>query len=347
MIIGITGTLAAGKGTIVDYLKSKGFKHYSARSYITEEVARRQMPINRDSMVFVANEFREMYGSSHIAEALYKKAEIDGGNAVIESLRTPAEVELLKKKDQFYLFAIDAAQDIRYFRAIERNSETDKIDFDTFKANEEREWANTDPTKGNIKRCIEMADYNFTNNGSVQELHKKIYETLNEIKLSIEKNNGKKYQRPSWNEYFMEIVCAVAKRGTCDRGRTGCVIVKNKQILATGYVGSAKGQPHCDDVGHLIEETIHADGIKRPHCVRTIHAEQNAICQAAKNGASIEGATIYCKLEPCAVCARMLVNSGIKKVFCQKRYHAAQESRKIFEMAGVDVVAMNDEVDEY
>ncbi len=155
------------------------------------------------------------------------------------------------------------------------------------------------------------------------------------------------YKRPSWDEYFMDVVRAVAKRATCDRGRTGCVIVKNKQILATGYVGSPAGQPHCDDVGHLMEDTIHADGVKRPHCVRTIHAEQNAIIQAARNGVSIEDATIYCKLEPCPVCAKMLVNAGVKKVVCEKRYHAAGESRKILDMAGVIVEALNEEVDDY
>jgi len=166
--------------------------------------------------------------------------------------------------------------------------------------------------------------------------------------MSEDKPNQKeKYVRPTWDEYFMEVVHAVSKRATCDRGRTGCVIVKDKQILATGYVGSAKGQPHCDDVGHLMEETIHADGVKRAHCVRTIHAEQNAIAQAAKNGIAINEATIYCKLEPCPVCAKLLVNAGIKKVVCEKRYHAAQETRKIFDMANVKLIALNEDVEDY
>ena len=91
-----------------------------------------------------------------------------------------------------------------------------------------------------------------------------------------------KYIRPSWDEYFIEVSKAVAKRATCDRGRSSCVIAKNKQILCTGYVGSPAGLPHCDEVGHQFKQTTHEDGTVTNHCVRTIHAEQNAICQAAK-----------------------------------------------------------------
>ena len=111
------------------------------------------------------------------------------------------------------------------------------------------------------------------------------------------KNQDEKYVRPNWDEYFIDVVKAVAKRGTCNRGRTGCVIVKDNQILATGYVGSPIGQPHCDDAGHLIERTKHLDGVERDHCVRTIHAEVNAIIQAAKHGISIDNSFKYHLLE--------------------------------------------------
>ncbi len=99
-----------------------------------------------------------------------------------------------------------------------------------------------------------------------------------------------KYVRPTWDEYFMEVSRAIAKRATCDRGRSGCVIARDNQILVTGYVGSPAGLPHCDDVGHLFRKSVHADGSVTNHCVRTVHAEQNAICQAAKRGISIDGA---------------------------------------------------------
>ncbi|MEK7096585.1 MAG: cytidine/deoxycytidylate deaminase family protein [Patescibacteria group bacterium] len=156
-----------------------------------------------------------------------------------------------------------------------------------------------------------------------------------------------KYQRPSWDEYFMEVMEAISKRATCDRGRSGCVIAKDNQIVATGYVGSAAGDDHCDQVGHMYQKKVNPDGSITEHCVRTIHAEQNAICQAARRGISINGATVYCRMEPCPVCAKMMINSGIKRVVAQKRYHAAGETRRVFAKCEVVLEVVEDEVMKY
>lgn len=156
-----------------------------------------------------------------------------------------------------------------------------------------------------------------------------------------------KHIRPTWDEYFMEVCHAVAKRATCDRGLSGCVIAKDKQILVTGYVGSPKGLPHCDEVGHQMKTMTHEDGHQTQHCVRTAHAEQNAIVQAAKLGVSIDGATVYCKMTPCAVCAKMIINSGIKKVICEKRYHAGSESEEMFKQVGIELNFFDEEVEKY
>ncbi|OGH89557.1 MAG: cell division protein DedD [Candidatus Magasanikbacteria bacterium RIFOXYD2_FULL_36_9] len=156
-----------------------------------------------------------------------------------------------------------------------------------------------------------------------------------------------KHIRPTWDEYFMEVCHAVAKRATCDRGLSGCVIAKDKQILVTGYVGSPKGLPHCDEVGHQMKTMTHEDGHQTQHCVRTAHAEQNAIVQAAKLGVSIDGATVYCKMTPCAVCAKMIINSGIKKVICEKRYHAGSESEEMFRQVGIELNFFDEEVEKY
>jgi len=156
-----------------------------------------------------------------------------------------------------------------------------------------------------------------------------------------------KYVRPSWDEYFMEVARAIAKRATCDRGRSGCVIARNKQLLVTGYVGSPVGLPHCDDVGHLMKKVIHDDDNVSQHCMRTVHAEQNAICQAAKLGVSIDGATLYCKMTPCRVCAMLIINSGIKRVVCEKKYHGGEESEQMFREAGVKIEFFTDNLEEY
>lgn len=156
-----------------------------------------------------------------------------------------------------------------------------------------------------------------------------------------------KYHRPSWDEYFMELTNAAAKRATCDRGRSGCVIVRNKHVLVTGYVGSPLGLPHCDDVGHLMKKVHHDDGRVTQHCVRTVHAEQNAICQAARLGIALENGTLYCKMTPCRTCAMLIINCGIKRVVCERKYHAGGESEEMFKQAGVILDFIYDEVEKY
>ncbi|HNW09344.1 MAG TPA: cytidine/deoxycytidylate deaminase family protein [bacterium] len=156
-----------------------------------------------------------------------------------------------------------------------------------------------------------------------------------------------KYIRPSWDEYFMNIASQVASRATCDRGRSGCVIAKNKQILATGYVGSPIGLAHCDQIGHQLHSVTHEDGHVSQHCIRTTHAEQNAICQAAKLGIALDGATLYCKMTPCYVCAKMIINVGIKRVVCEKDYHAGDLSKEIFKQAGVELMIINPLIEQY
>ena len=153
--------------------------------------------------------------------------------------------------------------------------------------------------------------------------------------------------RPTWDEYFLELCEIVAKRATCDRGKTASIIVKNKQILTTGYVGSPVGLPHCDEVGHHLKKTVHEDGEITTHCVRTIHSEQSAICQAAKLGISLDGATIYCLMMPCFTCAKMIINCGIKRVVAKKRYHADKDSEKILIDAGIKLEILSEKITEY
>ena len=128
--------------------------------------------------------------------------------------------------------------------------------------------------------------------------------------------------RPSWDEYFLELVDQVAARATCGRGKSGCVVVREKRIICTGYVGSPSGMAHCDDSGHDLKQLIDEDGTTRQHCVRTVHAEQNAICQAARYGLTIEGTTLYCSMEPCRVCAMLIDSTGVTRVVARRRYHA-------------------------
>lgn len=155
------------------------------------------------------------------------------------------------------------------------------------------------------------------------------------------------HNRPSWDEYFIKLADTVASRATCNRGRSGCVITRDKQILVTGYVGSPVGMAHCDEVGHLMKKVQHEDGTVTEHCMRTVHAEQNALTQAAKRGIALEGATLYCRMTPCRTCAMLLINTGIKRVVCEKRYHAGSESEVMFKDAKVDLEHLDENVEIY
>lgn len=339
-IIGITGTIGAGKGTIVEYLLTHGFTHYSVRDFLTKEIKKRGLEVNRDNMTFVGNDLRAKHGPAYIVESLYNEALSEGKDCVIESIRTPGEIDSLKRKPHFHLFAVDADPLLRFERILLRNSETDHIDYETFIANEQREMNNSDPNKQNLKTCIERADHVFLNNGTIPELHRQVARVLENIKSGI-------HHRPDWDTYFMELANTVAMRATCDRGRSGCVIVKDKQILVTGYVGSPTGLPHCDEVGHLFRKYIHEDGSITNHCVRTVHAEQNAICQAAKRGIALEGSTLYCRMTPCRTCAMLIINCGIKRVVCERKYHDGKDSEEMFKQAGIQLEFFHDDIMKY
>lgn len=155
------------------------------------------------------------------------------------------------------------------------------------------------------------------------------------------------HHRPDWDDYFLEIMETVAKRANCDRGRVAAVIVKDRRIIATGYVGAPAGLPTCDEVGHLIKVVYDERGGRHKHCVRTTHAEANAIAQAARYGTSIDGGTIYTQMAPCLDCTKLLINAGIRRVVCRRRYHADHDSLRFLEEAGVELVVLFDENEEY
>jgi len=334
----------SGKDSVAEELVKKGFTHFSLSDLIREELGRRGVEVTRDNLIKVGNELREKYGHSVLGERAIEKMKDKTGDFVISSIRHPSEVKALKKDGHFFLVEVRAPITVRFKRIKERNRENDPKTLEELKEKETLESQDSGAGQ-QLTNVIKMADLIILNDKTTKELAKKVDRMHDDIKKKVV--TMPKYVRPTWDEYFMNLVTEVGKRGTCDRGRSGCVIVKDKQIIATGYVGSPVGVPHCDEIGHELKTTMHEDGSTSKHCVRTTHAEQNAICQAAKNGTAIDCATLYCKMTPCYVCAKMIINAGIKRVVCEKFYHQSQESMRIFKQAEVTVEVLNNEVETY
>ncbi len=186
IIIGITGTNGAGKGTVVDYLvKGKNFSHFSASGLIRDEIIKRKMPVNRDNMIIVGNDLRAKNGAGYIAEELIKRALNNKNNSVIESIRTLSEIDILRKKGGI-LLAVDADQELRYKRIFLRGGEKDRVTFEEFMDQEKREMESGDPNKQNLLVCIKVADYLIKNESTFEELNKEIEKLLVKIK-----SNGK------------------------------------------------------------------------------------------------------------------------------------------------------------
>jgi dephospho-CoA kinase len=163
----------------VEYLvEKKGFVHYSVRAFLIEEIQKRNLPVDRDSMRIVADDLRAKYHPAYLAEQLYLQAAHKGENAIIESIRAVGEVNLLQEQPDFLLLAIDADQKLRYERAMSRGNESDHVDFEKFQAQEALEMSNMDPTRGNIAACMAMADFTVRNDGDISALHQQLDEFI-------------------------------------------------------------------------------------------------------------------------------------------------------------------------
>lgn len=308
MIIGITGTLGAGKTTIVEILKDKGFSHHSVRSYLTRILKEQGKELSRDNMVMLANELRAENSPSFFAEELYKEAKETGGNAIIESIRTSGEIEALEKLGNFCLLAIDADSKTRYERVFKRGSSTDDVTYEKFMEDELKEMTSSDPNKQNISKCIEQADYLIQNDGEIETLKEAILSEKDGLLSLLSKK-----RRPTFNEQFMRQSYEWGERSTCLRRHVGAVLVKNNVILSQGYNGPARGSPHCADLGGCLREKLNIPSGQRDEICRAIHAEPNAILNCESKEARI-GSILFCTTQPCSICAKLIANSGIKEV---------------------------------
>jgi len=323
MIIGLTGSICAGKGEVVNYLKSLGFEAHSLSDVLREELAKRGIEKTRDNLIALGNDLRREHGNGVLAKIISQKL-VPSKNIVVDSIRNPEEIQELRHVQGFFLVGVDALEEVRFQRMISRNRPGDPKTLEEFrKINENLGVAHCQQ----VSHCMSMADCILLNNVPLQSFHRKIDKML--------KDRGFKIRgRISIDEYFLKLAGVVAERSTCHRHRVGAVAVKDKKILTTGYNGAATKTKDCLELGCLRDELGIKSGTMHEVC-RAIHAEQNVIIQAAQHGINLEGATIYCTHSPCILCAKMLANAKIKKFITYSDY-PEQEFLKLFKETGIE-----------
>lgn len=323
MILGLTGSLCAGKGEIAGYLKSLGFFYCSLSDVLREEAEKNDIQKTRENLIVLGNKLRKEYGNGVLAQRI-KNVIPSEKNVIVDSIRNPEEVIDLKKLPGFILIGVDALEETRFARMLARDRPGDPKTLEEFRETNE----NLAISHGQqVQECMKMADCIVVNNASVEQLHKKMDKLL--------KDHGfEKPGRISVDEYFLKIASVVAERSTCKRHKIGAIAVKDKKILTTGYNGAAVGLKDCLELGCLRDERGIESGTRHEIC-RAIHAEQNVIIQAALHGINLEGATVYCTHSPCILCAKMLLNAKIKRFVTYGDY-AEKEFLKLFGERGIE-----------
>lgn len=309
MIIGLTGKNCAGKGEAAKFLQERGYRYYSLSDVIREEIKTQGLPVTRDNLIRTGNELRQAKGAGVLAEIIVKWLESDK-HYVLDSIRNPAEVEVLRKLGNFSLLAIVADPKLRFQRILARKRESDPATYEDFLRLEQAEEAEAN-TGQQLTRTADLADMQIENNSGLDILYEKLREAL--VRTST------RFSRPNWDEYFMGIARMVAMRSNCVKRKVAAVITKDKRIISTGYNGTPRGVKNCNEGGCPRCNSFEASGKGLAECLCS-HAEENAITHAAYHGVSIKDGTLYTTFSPCLMCTKMIINSGIKEVVYSVEY---------------------------
>ncbi len=326
MLIGLTGRNAAGKGEVARYLQKKSFYYYSLSGVIREEIRARGAEPTRERLIAIGNELRQRYGAHILAERILAKIE-DDKHYIIDSIRNPFEVDAFREAKHFKLIRVDAPAEVRFQRILVRKRESDPQTIEEFMDLENRE-AEGDDTSQNLVKVELMADHTLVNDGPLDRLYPKIDELLLRLLKEI--------QRPSWDEYFMNIAKVVASRSNCMKRKVAAIIIKDKRVVSTGYNGTPRGTRNCNEGGCPRCNSLAAAGANLDECLCS-HGEENAIVQASYHGVPLKDAIIYTTFAPCLMCAKMIINSGIREVIYNMDYPMNDNAFRLFGEAGVFV----------
>ena len=329
MIIGVTGSYASGKDTFAEILQEMNFYHISFSDILREKMKAERREITRDSLIEFANKLREKEGADVLARLALEKVK-DGENYVFTSIRNPGEVRTLQKREDFLLVNIVAPEKLRLKRIRSRNREKDPRTLKELRAKEALEKS-ADPKAQQLHLVAQMARVILRNDSTLERLREKAGRLVKDWLYRLQES------RPDWDHYFMNIAEQVKKRCNCLSARKGAIIVRDQMIISTGYNGTPKGIKHCNEGSCPRCTARHLGKIKSGDyslpCI-CAHAEENAIVQAAYNGASTKGAIMYTTFTPCANCARMIINAGLKEVVA-KIIYPDELGNKLLEEAGI------------
>jgi dCMP deaminase len=327
MIFGLSGLNGAGKGEVIKFLEERSFYSYSLSDVIRRRVAAQGLEETRERMIEAGNAIRASRGPGGLAEILVDKL-IGDRNYVIDSVRHPAEVEVLRRAtNRFHLIWVDASEERRLERIKARGRPGDATTLEELRALQERELASEDPNAQQLLAVRNMADIKLQNDGTIEELRQKIQAIL---------EGSLYFERPDWDEYFMAIARVVATRSNCVKRKVAAVITKDRRIISTGYNGTPRGVRNCNEGGCPRCNSFAEGGTRLDECLCS-HGEENAITQVAYHGVSVRDATLYTTFSPCLMCTKMIINAGISEVVYNARYPMADVSLNLLKEAGVKV----------
>jgi dCMP deaminase len=327
MILGVSGPYACGKGEVVAFLEERSFRAYSLSDVIRKDLADRGLEETRERMIETGNSIRTTEGPGALARRLLPKL-LGNRNYAVDSIRHPAEVEVLREAgERFQLIWIDADEAVRFRRLRERGRSGDPETIDEFRSLEGQELESDDAFGQQLLAVRALADAAIDNNGSIDQLHEAIHSLL---------KKNLYFERPGWDDYFMNIAGVVAMRSNCVKRKVAAVVTVDRRIISTGYNGTPRGVRNCNEGGCPRCNSFAPGGTGLGDCLCS-HAEENAITQAAYHGVSVRGATLYTTLCPCLMCTKMIINSGISEVVYNADYPVGEVSLGILREAGVKV----------
>jgi dCMP deaminase len=327
MILGLAGRNGAGKGEVVRFLEARSFRAFSLSDVIREELRARGIDETRERMIETGNAIRARSGPGGLALRLTERLAPDL-NAVVDSIRHPAEVEVLRQRSKsFRLIWVDAPETVRLDRLRARGRGGDPTSLEDLRRLEARELGSDDPVAQQLLAVRELADFTIENDGSLESLHERVQEVLERSYF---------FERPGWDEYFMSIARVVASRSNCVKRKVAAVITVDRRIISTGYNGTPRGVRNCNEGGCPRCNAFAEGGTRLDECLCS-HGEENAITQAAYHGVSVRNGTIYTTFSPCLTCTKMIINAGIVEVVYNADYPLGGTALDLLREAGVKV----------